>query len=118
MKVTKKQGTLSILLVLVLLLALSVSVTGCRGNNAGDEAAEVPSLNVSYIFTNHQTPFVAAMYKGEEFKDSGTYLKDRAKRKYELHSDGKHVCNINVITKSGSKQHLVRNRHVDMVWHQ
>ena len=117
MKVTKKQGTLSILLVLVLLLALSVSVTGCRGNNAGDEAAEVPSLNVSYIFTNHQTPFVAAMYKGEEFKDSGTYLKEIVpKEKYELHSDGKHVCNINVITaKSGSETAtLFAQGHVDM----
>lgn len=117
MKVTKKKGFLNILFVLVLVLALSVSVTGCGDNNSSNESAEVPSLNVSYIFTNHQTPFVAAMYKGEEFKENGTYLKEIVpKEKYELHSDGKHVCDLNVITaKSGSETAtLFAQGHTDL----
>jgi NitT/TauT family transport system substrate-binding protein len=112
----KKRVYLSILLVLV--LALSVSITGCGDNNdSGDESAEVPSLNVSYIFTNHQTPFVTAMSKGEEFKEDGSYLKEIVpKEKYELYSGDKHVCDIKVITaKSGSETAtLFAQGHVDL----
>jgi NitT/TauT family transport system substrate-binding protein len=112
----QERGFLSVLLVLVLLLA--VSITGCGDKNSSDkEPAEVPSLNVSYIFTNHQTPFVTAMYQGEEFKEKGTYLKEIVpKEKYELYSDGKHVCDLKVITaKSGSETAtLFAQGHVDI----
>ncbi len=100
----RKRGLLSVLV--VLMLAFALTVTGCGGQSGGassdktgEQPQEVPTLNVSYIFTNHQTPFVVAMYQGEKFKDKGTYLKEVVpKEKYELYSDGNLVCKINVIT--------------------
>jgi NitT/TauT family transport system substrate-binding protein len=118
----KKRGRLSIVLVLV--LAFALIVTGCgsqststSSDKAGDQTREVPTLNISYIFTNHQTPFVAAMYQGEKAKDKGTYLKEVVpKEKYELYSDGNLVCKLNVITsKSGSETAtLFAQGHIDV----
>ena len=109
---------------LVLLLVLALTVTGCGSRNTGtpstdtgDQAKEVPTLNISYIFTNHQTPLVAAMHQGEKFKDKGTYLKEIVpKEKYELYSDGIKVCKLNVVTaKSGSETAtLFAQGHIDV----
>lgn len=102
----KKNRLLSILLCLTLMLTLVVS--GC-GQKSSEEAAtqpeQVPTINMGYIFTTHHTPFIVAMAKGEELKDTGTYLKEVVpKEKYELYSDAKKVADVNVIvTKSGSE---------------
>lgn len=118
----RKRGLLSVLV--VLMLAFALTVTGCGGQSGGassdktgEQPQEVPTLNVSYTFTNHQTPFVVAMYQGEKFKDKGTYLKEVVpKEKYELYSDGNLVCKINVITsKSGSETAtLFAQGHIDV----
>lgn len=118
----KKRGLLSIFL--VLLMVFAVTISGCGSQSAStskdktsDQAKEIPTLNISYIFTNHQTPFVVAMHQGEKFKDKGTYLKEVVpKEKYELYSDGARVCKLNVITaKSGSETAtLFAQGHVDV----
>lgn len=118
----KKKGLLSVFTVLLLVLALAV--TGCgngstdtSSDKSGDQPKEVPTLNISYIFTNHQTPFVVAMYQGEKFKDQGTYLKEVVpKEKYELYSDDAMVCKLNVIAaKSGSETAtLFAQEHIDV----
>ncbi|MGI6487579.1 MAG: ABC transporter substrate-binding protein [Syntrophothermaceae bacterium] len=114
----KKRNLVGVVLALLLIFALTI--TGCGNQNAdtsGDGAREVPALNISYIFTNHQTPFVSAMYKGEEFKDKGTYLKEVVpKEKYELYSENGKVCKLNVIAaKSGSETaSLFAQEHIDV----
>lgn len=117
----KKKGLLSILL--VLLLACALAITGCgnqktsSGDKTGDQTKEVPTLTISYIFTNHQTPFIVAMYQGEKSKDQGTYLKEVVpKEKYELYSDGAKVCKFNVVAaKSGSETAtLFAQEHIDV----
>jgi len=118
----KKRGLLSIFF--ILLLAFALTISGCGSQSAstssdktGDQTKEVPTLNISYIFTNHQTPLVVAMHQGEKFKDKGTYLKEVVpKEKYELYSDGNKVCKLNVITsKSGSETAtLFAQGHIDV----
>ncbi len=117
----KKTRHLSILLAALLVLVLAISGCGNQGSNSADknadQAKEVPTLNISYIFTNHQTPFIVAMQQGEKFKEQGTYLKEIiAKEKYELYSDGAKVCKLNVITsKSGSETAtLFAQGHIDV----
>ncbi len=112
------------LCILVFLIFSLIALTGCGGKteNTGSQddsnvPAEVPSLKVSYIFTNHQTPIMVAAAKGEEFKDGGVYLKEKIDRqKYELISDGKTAANIELITcKSGSEtMTMMAQGHVDI----
>ncbi|MDD3365386.1 MAG: ABC transporter substrate-binding protein [Syntrophomonas sp.] len=114
----KKKGYLSVLLVLLLVFVMALS--GCGNKSAstpGDQTKEVPTLNISYIFTNHQTPFIVAMHQGGKLKDQGTYLKEVVpKEKYELYSDGAKVCKLNVITsKSGAETAtLFAQGHIDV----
>ncbi len=65
----------------------------------------IPVLNMGYIFTTHQSPFMVAMAKNEEFKDFGVYLRPVVdKIKYELMDGDKPLALLNVIvTKSGSE---------------
>ncbi len=112
----KRKGLVGILV--IVLLASVFLMTGCGNQKpatTGDE--ELATLNVSYIFTNHQTPLIVAMKQGEAFKDQGTYLKEVVpKEKYELYSDGKKVCKVNIITaKSGSETAtLFAQGHIDI----
>lgn len=100
------------------LLVFTLMIGGCGGNNtAADSENQVPTLNVGYIFTNHQTPLMVAAYKGEEFSNTGIYLKPIVeKEKYELISDGKKLANINlIVNKSGSETTtLFAQKHLDL----
>lgn len=68
-------------------------------------AAEIPTLNVGYIFTTHHTPLIVAAKKGEAFKFMGVYLKPVvAKDKYELIVDGKPIATFQlIVAKSGTE---------------
>ncbi len=74
-------------------------------------------INCSYIFVDHQAPIMVAMYKGEEFSDSGTYLKPVIdKQKYKLVSGGVDITDIEfIVTKSGSEAAtLFAQRHINL----
>jgi NitT/TauT family transport system substrate-binding protein len=68
-------------------------------------AEDIPSIDFGYIFTTHQTPFIAAMAKGENFSDFGVHLRPVVdKLKYELMDGEKPLALLNVIVnKSGSE---------------
>lgn len=74
-------------------------------------------IKCSYIFVDHQTPIMVAMYKGEEFADTGTYLKPVIDReKYVLVSNGTEVSDVEfIVTKSGSESAtLFAQRHINL----
>ncbi|MEG6616575.1 ABC transporter substrate-binding protein [Peptococcaceae bacterium 1198_IL3148] len=101
------------------LLVFMLMISGCGGSDtaATNDENQVPTLNVGYIFTNHQTPLMVAANKGEAFSSNGTYLKPIVEReKYELIADGEKVANINlVVNKSGSETTtLFAQKHLDL----
>jgi NitT/TauT family transport system substrate-binding protein len=65
----------------------------------------IPTINFGYIFTTHHTPFIAAMAKGEDFKEFGVYLRPVVdKLKYELMDGDTPLALLNIIVnKSGSE---------------
>lgn len=68
--------------------------------------SKLPSLYMGYVFTTHHTPLMVAAIKGEDFKDSGAFLKPLVpKQKYQLvAADGKPLAVINlIVSKSGSE---------------
>jgi len=110
-----------ITLLVSLLLILCLVLVGCGQTNetTGPSTTQqnIPTINLGYIFTNHQTPLLVSAAKGEAFKDMGVYLKPVvAKEKYELISNGKTLANINlVVTKSGSEvTTLMAQKHIDI----
>lgn len=114
-----RKGIFRLLLMAVLVMSLVISGcgTGSGNSTSGDQAKEVPTLKISYIFGNHQTPFVAAMYKGDELKELGYYLKEVVpKEKYELYAGDKKIANLDVIVaKSGSETAtLFAQGHLDI----
>lgn len=112
----RKKITFAISMLLMICLAL----VGCgQAQDTTSQAPEekVPTINLGYVFTNHQTPLLVAAVKGETFKDMGSYLKPVIpKEKYELISNGEKVADINfVVTKSGSEiTTLLAQKHVDV----
>ena len=65
-----------------------------------------PRLYCGYVFTTHHTPLMAAVHKGEQFKQSGAWLKPMVERqKYELlDKSGKSLAVLNlIVSKSGSE---------------
>lgn len=74
-------------------------------------------INCSYIFVDHQAPLMVAMYKGDEFSDSGTYLKPIInKEKYKLVSNGVEMTDIEfIVAKSGSEAAtLFAQNHINL----
>ena len=80
-------------------------VTLGLGLVAAKSESEVPTLKIGYVFTTHHTPLIAAMAKGEAFRDKDIYLKPLIpKEKYELYEKGKKLAYLDVIvTKSGAE---------------
>lgn len=102
------------------LLICSLILTGCGNNeksaNSGSKN-EIPTIKVGYVFTNHQTPLMVAAEKGEEFKESGVYLKEIADRqKYTLMKADKAIADVElVVSKSGSETMTMMGQgHLDM----
>ncbi len=111
-----KKNTFKIILVGILIF--SMVLTGCSNTKkAVDSKVQVPTLNVGYIFTNHQTPLMVAAEKGEEFKEKGIYLKEIVEReKYALMKKDEVVANIDlIVTKSGSESMtMIGQGHIDI----
>lgn len=69
-------------------------------------SADVPKLNLGYVFTTHHTPLMVAAIKGEEFKGNGAYLKPLVpKQKYTLMSaQNQPLAELTLlVSKSGSE---------------
>ncbi len=67
---------------------------------ASTHASEnIPSIQMSYIFTTHHTPLMVAAALGEELKPSGAYLAPMVpKQKYQLmNAQGSPMAVINLI---------------------
>lgn len=66
---------------------------------------KLPTFNVGYIFTTHQSPFMVAMAKNEEFREFGVYLRPVVdKFKYELMDGDTPLALLNIIVnKSGAE---------------
>ena len=80
-------------------------------------AEEVPTLRVAYSLSTHHEPFMAAMARGEQFKDSGVWLKPVVeKEKFDLYADGKKVARLNVIVSKNSAEttSLFAQKHLDL----
>ncbi|WP_051617053.1 ABC transporter substrate-binding protein [Desulfonatronovibrio hydrogenovorans] len=102
-------------------VATCAALCGCgilplvRGQEA--HARRRSEIKCSYIFVDHQAPIMVAMYKGEEFSDSGIYLKPVIdKQKYKLVSDGAEITDIEfIVSKSGSEAAtLFAQRHINL----
>jgi NitT/TauT family transport system substrate-binding protein len=111
---------------LLIFSLLCFTACGANGDGASNETKEeakqevkVPDLKLSYIFTNHQTPLMVAVEKGETFKDSGVYLKEVVNRqKYILMKEENPVANIElVVCKSGSEtMTMMAQGHIDIAF--
>jgi NitT/TauT family transport system substrate-binding protein len=69
-------------------------------------SGNIPSIQMSYIFTTHHTPLMVAAALGEELKPSGAYLVPMVpKQKYRLmNAQGRPMAVINlIVSKSGSE---------------
>lgn len=65
---------------------------------AAQDPADLPTLGIGYMFSNHQTPLIVAAAKNEDFKTEGAYLKEVLPReKYILNDGEKDVANIDVV---------------------
>ncbi len=95
--------------------ATKAAVTEAATTPAGD----LPVLNVSYIFTNHQTALFVAASAGDKVvtDQSGFYLKEEIpKERYTLMNGTEPVGTVNlVIAKSGSETTtMLAQGHVDL----
>lgn len=84
-----------------------------------ENTEDLPELNVSYIFTNHQTALFVAASAGEKVvtEKSGYYLKEEIpKERYVLMDGVKPVSRVNlIIAKSGSETTtMLAQGHVDL----
>jgi NitT/TauT family transport system substrate-binding protein len=103
------------LIVLVSLFCVIALVSGCGNNSdtntsgSDDPAeAEVPFLNMAWDFDLHAGALLAAVVKGEEFADSGYYLKEIInKEQYELYQGDKLLAVVNTIVTKGSSETAV-----------
>ncbi|HBQ86878.1 MAG TPA: ABC transporter substrate-binding protein [Syntrophomonas sp.] len=110
MRIFKKWG-----ICLVLLLALPLLLCACSQSKEGAETAgtegqpgKVPILNMAWDFDLHGAALLAAVSKGEEFKESGYYLKEVvAKEQYELYEGDKKLALVNTIVTKGSSETAV-----------
>ena len=68
------------LVVLLSMLCIFALASGCGSNDSaggsGNGDAEIPTLNMAWDFDLHASALLAAVAKGEDFADSGYYLKE------------------------------------------
>ena len=111
------------LLVLTLLLAAALLLCAC-GQETQDQPdiqdgtenpvaedpveEETPILNMAWDFDLHGAALLAAASKGEDFADSGYYLKEVVeKEQYELYAGEEKLALINTIVTKGSSETAV-----------
>lgn len=98
--------------VLLSLMCIIALVSGCNDSNtdvSGNGAeAEVPTLNMAWDFDLHASALLTAVVKGEDFADSGYYLKEIInKEQYELYQGDELLAIINTIVTKGSSETAV-----------
>ena len=83
------------------------SMTSPRPLYADDEK-EVPIINFAWDFDHHSASLLAAVVKGDAFKDSGYYFKCIVgKQQYELYKGNEKIALINTIVTKGSSETAV-----------
>lgn len=86
-------------LILLSIALLIVSVACGSQSEDGEVGAEIPTIGIGYMFSNHQTPLIVAAAKNEDLKDEGVYLKEVVeKEKYMLMEGEEEIANIDLIT--------------------
>ncbi|NLB51357.1 MAG: ABC transporter substrate-binding protein [Syntrophomonadaceae bacterium] len=103
------------LILLVSLFCMIALVSGCGNDSVtntpgNDDSADakVPTLNMAWDFDLHGSALLAAVVKGEDFADSGYYLKELInKEQYELYQGDKLLAVINTIVTKGSSETAV-----------
>lgn len=112
-----KRNSFTYLCIAMLIFAM-LALTGCGGSETTQgNVEELPTVKISYVHVDHQSPLFVAGKLGEEFKNSGTYLNPIIdKEQYELISDGKKVAIVELVAaKSGSEAAtLFAQNHIDM----
>lgn len=105
---------ISILLLISLFLLTFVSGCGQNGeaDSTGNEEAKAPGqapvLNMAWDYDLHAGALLAAVAKGEDFADSGYYLKELInKEQYELYKGEQLLATINMIVTKGSSETAV-----------
>lgn len=77
-------------------------------DNKDDTIEEVPVINMAWDFDLHASVMLVASARGEEFKDSGIWLKPIIeKEQYELYKEGEKLALINTIVTKGSSESAV-----------
>lgn len=100
------------LVVLLSMLCIFALASGCGSNDSaggsGNGDAEIPTLNMAWDFDLHASALLAAVAKGEDFADSGYYLKELInKEQYELYQGDKLLAVVNTIVTKGSSETAV-----------
>lgn len=102
------------LLILIMCLVLSTACTSKENQgsiSSGTEnknVNEIPVINMAWGFDLHAGIMLTAASKGEEFKDTGIWLKPVIeKEQYELYKEGKKLAVINTILTKGSSESAV-----------
>ncbi len=110
---------ISLTLVFILLMGI---LTGCGGTEETSvevdneqnveetvvEEKEVPVIDMAWMFTMHHGAMLVSSAKGEDFKDSGIWLKPIVeKEQYELYKDGEKIALVNTIVTKGSSEAAV-----------
>lgn len=104
-----KKKTL-IMLVLVSFV-ITLGLVGCKTNtsSSGDATkTKLPSLKMAWDFDLHSGAFLVAFSEGEEFKDSGYYLKTLVdKEQFELYKGDTPIALINTVVTKGSSESAI-----------
>ncbi|WP_350344242.1 ABC transporter substrate-binding protein [Proteinivorax tanatarense] len=99
---------------LIVFVIFSTFLAGCDSETSN---ADIPTLKVGYIFTNHQTPLMVAASKGEDLKEEGVYLKEVTSReRYVLMEEDNPLANIElIVTSNGSEAMTMMSQgHIDI----
>lgn len=108
----------SILLIFTLIFSILVGCTkqetedlttsNIEENSDSNVQEEVPVINMAWDFDLHASVMLVASARGEEFKDSGIWLKQIIeKEQYELYKDDEKLALINTIVTKGSSESAV-----------
>lgn len=88
--------------------ALCASNVVCPQPAFAEDNKEVPVVNFAWDFDLHGSALLAAVVKGEDFKDSGYYFKTVIdKQQYELYKGQEKIALVNTIVTKGSSETAV-----------
>lgn len=115
-KITKKLVCTLLLSVLLLVLLPACSNQESADSASSGENQEIPEIKISWGNDLHTAIPYVSIEKGEEFKESGVYLKPLSEDKFELIEDDKKLAVLSFIpTKGGSEiATLYAQDHLDV----